>query len=419
MRTITLIQNYWHKLLTNPLLVGSVIMFVGANVHNAGQLLYHYLAINLLSRAHYGDLAAMIAIFSYLGIVQQSLGLSVVKFIASEKDEKESHGHSKAIFFWSIWVAGAMALIILTLAPLISKFLQIGQPGAVYLFAPVVFITFVTNTGRSLLQGVVRFFQLATSMIVEVLVKIISTIVLVKLGYELFGAVIGLLIGAAVGLGVVWLSLKDNLKGARKTMLSIVPLLKYSLPVMVQSIAMTAMYSTDIILVKHFFQPDIAGSYAALSKFGTIALFVSSPIATVMFPLVAKKHSHGEPYHKVFYLSLASITIISSVVVIIYKLFGSLIADTLTKGKYVEESYLLWWFGLYMLLLGVAVLFTQFYLSIGQTKTVWLFAIAAILQVVLIWFFHSELVSIIQSSVVSAALLVLCLSIYFLYHDHK
>lgn len=394
-------------------------MFIGTNTHNLGQLLYHYLAINLLSKAEYGDLAALVSIFGLVAIVQQSLALAIVKFIASSKDEAEAKNLSRWFFLWGLRVAGALAVFIIIIAPFLSDFLHISQRIAVYLFAPTVAVAFVSNTGRALLQGFVKFIQLSGSMVVEVTFKIVFTVTFLFLGYALLGAVIGLLVGVIVGLFVVWVSLKSRLKGEREPILRLKAIFRYSLPVLAQSIAVTSMVSTDLLLVKHFFHPDIAGAYAALAKFGTISLFAAAPITQVMFPLIAKKHSHGEPYHRIFYLSLLMISFVSALIVSMYYFFGYWIVEFLTSGKYVQESYLLWRLGLYMFLLGLAMLFTQFYLSVGKTRIVWVFAAAAFLQAVLILFFHGTLLSVVQVSIISAALLVISLSIYFPYHDKQ
>ena len=143
MRLATAVKNHFKRMFENPLLWGSLVMFVGTNIHNTGQLLYHYLAINLLSKAHYGDLAALVSIFGLLAIIQQSLGLAVVKFIASTKDDREASNLARWIFFWSTWVAAGTALLIFVLSPFLSQFLHISQSQAVYLFTPVIFIGFI------------------------------------------------------------------------------------------------------------------------------------------------------------------------------------------------------------------------------------------------------------------------------------
>ena len=59
------------------------------------------------------------------------------------------------------------------------------------------------------------------------------------------------------------------------------------------------------------------------------------------------------------------------------------------------------------------MLFTQFLLSIGKTKIIILFALAALLQIGLILLFHGSLLTVIQMSIISASLLDIALLVYF------
>ena len=69
----------------HPLFAGSMVMVVGSNLFNFGQFIYHFLAGRMLGKVYYGDVAAIIAILALVGIVQLSLNLAVVKFVAVEK----------------------------------------------------------------------------------------------------------------------------------------------------------------------------------------------------------------------------------------------------------------------------------------------------------------------------------------------
>ena len=60
----------------------------------------------------------------------------------------------------------------------------------------------------------------------------------------------------------------------------------------------------DLILVKHFFSDQDAGVYATLSILGKIIYFAASPVASVMFPIVAGKHAKGEKYFEFLLMSL-------------------------------------------------------------------------------------------------------------------
>lgn len=394
-------------------------MVVGTNLHNAGMLIYHFLAGRLLGADYYGDLAALISIFGLLSIVQISFGLTLVKFIASSKDSEEANNLAKWAYSFSIWAGIIVTVLLFLLSLNIASFLHIKQKEAVYLFIPVVFLSFASNTGRALLQGFLKFGHYVLSLIVEVGLKIIFTIVLILLGYALAGAMVALFIGVLSGLFIVWLSLRGKISGEKGKIPKLFPILRYSLPVFIQSLALTSMYSADILLVKHFFSGEEAGLYAALAKLGTISFFIGSPITSAMFPLIAKKHSHGEKYHKVFYLSLFTIVAISAVVVLSYALFPVFLVGTLFGSGFLAGAPILWWFSVYMFFLGISVVFTQFYLSIGKTRVVWLFALAASLQILLIWFIHPTLLRVIQVSIISSALLAASLLIYFPYHDKR
>ncbi|MBI2268203.1 MAG: oligosaccharide flippase family protein [Candidatus Blackburnbacteria bacterium] len=410
---------YFLSLAGSSFFAGSIIMVLGTNFHNLGQLVYHFLAGRLLGKVFYGDLAALISIFGLLAIIQQAFGLTIIKFVASAKSPEEANNFTKWVWFWSIWVGVIVFVLLLFSSPFIVQFLNISQPQVIYIFIPVVLVGFISNTGRALLQGFTRFTQFVVSMVAEVGAKIVAMVLLVYLGYSLFGAVAALPVGAVVGFVIVWLGLRKNLKGPRAKMPNLSPLFAYSFPVFIQSIALTSMYSSDILLAKHFFTAEQAGLYAALAKLGTIAFFSSSPITSVMFPIIARNHTHGQPYHRIFYLSVALVTLISLAVIISYIFLSGFIIGILFGKDFVEGAPILWWFSLYMFLLGVGMLFVHFYLSIGKTKVVWLFAAAALTQIVLILVFHATLLSVIQMSIIAAALLVLGLLLYFPYHHRQ
>ena len=142
-------------------------------------------------------------------------------------------------------------------------------------------------------------------------------------------------------------------------------------------------------------------------------MFCTSPITSTMFPIIAKRFASNLPYLKIFYICFLLVTGISLFVVLIFKLVPDIPISLLNKN---EGQDILWWFGLFMAFLGIALLFEQFYLSIGKTKPVWFFVAAAALQAVFIWFIHPSLFSVVQISVLSTALLNIALFVYFPYY---
>lgn len=407
------------KLIKNPLFTGSMVMIVGSNFYNLAQFAYHFVAGRLLSKAYYGDLATIISLLGLIGIIQIAFSLTIVKFIASNKDKDTSVNLIKWVNYWSILIGLILLVVAALLSPLLIKFLNIQQPIALYLLGPIALLSIVVATQRSILQAELMFNRYVLSLSADAIAKVILAVVFIFLGWAVFGALIAFLIGIIFGIIVASWSLSSYLRGKRGEMPNIAPLLKYSVPVFIQGLALTSMYSTDLLLVKHFFSPSEAGIYAAVAVLGRIAFFAGSPVIQVMFPLVARRFSHGESYHNIFYLSLLLVSGIALSVVFVYFLIPSIPIGLLYGKSYLTGAPLLWWFGIFMTFLILSMLFTQFYLSIGKTKIVWLFVVAATLQPILIWFIHPNLLTVIQLSIFSAALLFFSLLVYFPYHNKK
>lgn len=404
------------KVIANPFFIGSLVMLIGTNIYNAGQFLFHIIAGRVLGKAYYGDIAALINILGIFALVQISLGLTVVRFVAAEKDKKRLSGLVKWAVLWSTIFGLIVAIIILFFAGTISEFLNLSQSQATYYLAPIIFFYAIASITRSVLQGLLRFGWYVISVLSEIGLKLVLTVIFFTAGYAVVGGMMAVLIGVAFSFIIGFLPIKTYFFSKKVIIPDSRSLIKYSIPAFLQGIALTSMYSTDLFLVKHYFNPEVAGLYAGLAKLGSIVFFAVSPIAGVMFPMVAKKQSYGESYHSVFYTSLLLVAGIAALVVLSYFLVPEIFLSAL-GASFLEGAGILWWFGLFMGLLAVAMLLIQFYLSLGKTFIVGFFIAGALLQTVLIIAFHSSLLQVVQVSIFSAALLVIGLLVYFPYHD--
>lgn len=391
-------------------------MVFGSNFYNFGQFVYHFLAGRLLGKAYYGDLAAMVSIIGLISVAQLSFNLTIVKFISSEKTKGAISNLVKWINWWAIWIGGLFALSTLVLSPFIIKFLNLTQPIAFYFLIPALFFFVLASAGRSVLQGLLMFNKYVISLLVEVIVKIVLTVALIFAGFSILGSAGAILASAAAVYLATRIALSSYLAGKRGVKPQVTPLIKYSVPVFIQGLALTSMYSVDLILVKHFFSPGDAGLYAAAAMLGRVVFFGTTPIANVMFPLVSRRYSHGVPYHNIFYLSVLLVSLAVISVVLFYVFFSEFAITILYGPNFLGGAGLVLWFGVFMGLLVLSMLFTQFYLSIGRTKIVLLFAVASVLQAVLIWLIHPSLLAVVQISIVTAALLLISLCVYFPYH---
>lgn len=394
-------------------------MVAGINLYSVGQFLFHSIALRELGEVYYGDLAAIISIMSIVGILQLAFSLTIVKFVSGHKEQEELRNFSAWINWWSILLGATLGGILLLASPLLSVFLKLHQSASIYLLPLIVVPATLIGSSRAILQGLLRFNHLVLSLMAEIILKITLTFFLVWLGYAVFGAIVAVLVGIVGSYLLTRFFLRDVLIKKRGKRPQIGSLLRFSLPVFVQGAALTSMYSTDILLVKHFFSAQEAGVYASVAALGRIAFFVSTPVASVMFPIVSRRLSETQPYKKVFLSSVVITLVLSFSVVLAFKLFPQIFLAIFSGHVLKESIELLWWFALFAGLLSLASLFAQFYFSVGKTKIAWVFALGAILQVLVIWIAHSSLLEVIKVSIGVTSLLTFFLSIYFPYHDRK
>ncbi|CAN5347791.1 oligosaccharide flippase family protein [soil metagenome] len=407
------------KILNHPLFSGSILMISGNMFANILNYLYQLLMGRNLGIVGYGELSSVFAIFYIITIVPVSASPSIIKFISTTKNHNEAAYVYKEIQKLILKLGIALAIIVFLISPLLANFLHV-QITEILIIVPVVFFSLITIVNQSLLQGVLKFWGNVGPNILSSLSKLIFGLIFVAIGWRVFGAVFGVLVGTVFAY-LYSLYLKNsfikNLKP--KGNFDLHKFLKYSLPVLIFSLAFTSFFTMDLILVKHFFTDIQAGVYATLSILGKIIYFAAAPIASVMFPLVAGKHSRGEKYFQLLLISLLITVFVSLGIVGVYALFPNLIISMFVKTNNSVPPSLLVWMGLFICFYTVSFFMVNFFLSIDKTKIVIIPLIFAALQIILIIMFHSSLLLVIQVSLILMILLFVILFSYLVYNRFK
>jgi len=400
-------------ILKNPVFFSSAIMVLGSNATNFLNYVYHFVIGRLLGPSSYGELVALISLIGLLGILPTSLNLVVIKFVSSAKNEKEIKNLAGWFQEKTFLTSLLMFVLVVLASGIISNFLKIQDTLLVIIAASTFLFSLPTLLNRSILQGILKFKEYVFSMLAENSIKLILGGVFVYLGFSVLGALVGLLISMAIGLIISRNYIKDFFGKNKADSPKISPLLIYSIPVILYSLAQTSFYTTDLILVKHFFSSHDAGIYASLSTLGKIIFFGTAPIGAVMFPFISNRQSKGKNYLKIFLISLLLTLAVSLIILMLYLLAPILVINILYGSLYTGADNLLIWFGVFIALFSLVNLFVSFYLSIGKIRIVALPIIAAMLQAVAIWFYHQDLKEVIFVSIIITALLLLSLFVYF------
>jgi len=302
------------SLLQNPLLSGSMVMIFGTNLSNFFAYIYHVIFGRLLGPESYGTLAASLAFIGFVSSAVTFFSIVIVKFVsAADAKHKES---LLQWFFRKATIIGAVVCIISTLlTPWLSAFFHIDSR-ILLLSGPIFVVTLLSLVFKSHLQGILKFTQFVIVLNTEMIGRLVFALLFVYIGWDVFGAIVGLLVSLVVGALLGRFYLKHHvIWKVPKYPVDSKEIATYSLPILVSSFATNSLLLSDVLLIKHFFNPRDAGIYASIATIGKIVFYAAAPLNAVMFPMVSQKHANGEKYMKVF-LSSIGLTLAMSVSVL-------------------------------------------------------------------------------------------------------
>lgn len=411
------LKDLLRRFFKSRLVISSLIMSFGAIIGGFVNYLYHLLMGRMLGPADYGLLVSLISLFSLLIIPSSSIGLVIVKFVSFFKGKKEFAAISilfKKITKKLLPFSLLFFLIFLMMSPIIISFLHLSSFLPLIIILIIILITIFSTINKAFLQGLLRFGWLTASGILEVLIKLLVAVIFVTWGFKVNGALFGLVLGGIIALFFTFVPLRSFFKTKRENLkINTKEILNFSVPVFFFTLSFTSLYTSDVILVRHFFPEQQTGFYAALSTLGKIIYFLAGPIISVMFPMISERHANGGKYKNLLLLSLGLVVIICLFGISFYFFLPSFIIRIFYGQPYLSVAPFLGFFAVFLSLYTLCFLFVSFFLSIHKTKVVILPIVAAILQIVLIWFLHQTLLGVVLISIGITALLLISLLLYW------
>lgn len=408
------------RLMSHPLIKGSAIVVLGTLAANFFNFLYNLFMSRNLSIEDYGTLASLISLVSLPILISNAITPTVVKFAGSYFATKKFdllRGFYIKITKLYLFISISLAVIFFIFINQVSNFFHITDLTILFTTIFIMVIAFMGAINMAFLQAKLAFgFQVIVNL-VNALVKLAVGFVAVLSGFAVGGATFSLLLAGIVGYLISFVPLKFVFDKKMKTpSLETRSLFSYGITSALTTFGLTIFITADVILVKHFFDPFLAGLYAGLSLIGRVIFYISSPIGTVMFPLIIQKHSRNESFVNTLRLALFFVLAPSILLTGCYFLFPEFfIIFFLKKTEYLAIQPYLGYFGIYICLYGFAYILSMFYLSIKKTK-IYIFVLgAALLQVLLIIFFHESIAQILNILIGTMAVLVILLALYYPY----
>lgn len=183
-------------------------------------------------------------------------------------------------------------VIVIILAPVLSDFFLNSSEFIFLIILNFIFAAFtnIMNLFRSALQGLYFFGKMAIITIVFVSISRFLAIFLGIINMGLMGVIIGYVIGALVAASLSVLFLRGKLPETKETF-PIKPLLVFSIPLLLTSLASFFVQWADIVILTSLTHDlSLVGIYhIVVNSVGTFSIFYL-PITTTVFPSISAEY---------------------------------------------------------------------------------------------------------------------------------
>lgn len=413
--------------LKHPLALSSFLVFGSTLLGNIFAYLFNLFAARLLGPSDYGVLAAVIALIGVSGVFSMALSVTVTKFVSSHKGKNESQKVSDLVINLTkvFFILGLLVLLFVVLFnSRLATFFNIPYKTSLIFVGIMIFVSNLLTINTAALTGLQKFSAFAFLSFGQTFLKFVLGLGLILAGLRVDGAVLAITLTAVLTYFLTFWPLKNILTfNLKKPELPWRSLMKYSLPAIFSMWGITSLASTDVVLVKKFFDPHSAGIYSFVSLIGRVIFFASGSVTSVMFPLVSERQAGGRKYKHLLYYSLLLIFIVSMFINAFYFLFPKFTISFFTgfgKTDYHLGSAYVGFLGLYYVFFSLSNSLTIYFLSVQKTLVASIPpALIALLQIALISQFHQNYLQVIFSSIICAALLLSFYLLYLFFYDRQ
>src|SRR5207253_1965077 len=144
-----------------------------SNSVNFLNYLYNLIMARMLGPSGIGELAALISLSGLIGAIPASINLVVIKYVSSAKTEEETGILISWIKREVMKISLFLVLFVILISPFITSFLHISKLMYLIFIAISFLFSIPSLLNKSILQGLLKFKEMITSMFMENTVKLL------------------------------------------------------------------------------------------------------------------------------------------------------------------------------------------------------------------------------------------------------
>lgn len=332
------------------------LAFAGSSVLNLAGFVFHVIASRALGPQGYGTLYTVVSV-AVIATLPAALVAPAISRLAAEsnaRDAARTNRLARALFDGVALVALAYVGGFLAMGAPLGAVLHV-PPWTLWAAGPLAASMCASAAFRALAQGAHRFGAYSLSASGEGIAKVLGIAVLIALGMRLPAAIFGFFAGALCGalLAIApWLRAAKT--PAREGDYDRARIARAGFGAAAMVVALSAMGSVDVVLVKHYFGAQEAGIYAATALVGKIVLYLVGFVPVVLLPAVTASHTAGERSASTLYGALGAYAVIAVASVTIIGAAATGLLHVLVGHAFDAAAPLLLWYAGAMALLALA-----------------------------------------------------------------
>ena len=274
----------------SKLVGGSLVMLAGTVLVALLNFGFNIAVGRMLGAAAFSQAAAAVTLLMLVSCLTLAFQMVCAKFVA-RNTTFSAKSHVYRSLLRRAWGVGlSIGVVLILFSRQVAEWLRMPSPVLVIVLAVGMAFYVPLGVRRGGMQGVYRFQRLSLNYVLETLVRFLATLVLIGMGYGILGAVLALSISvlAAYCFPPTPIELREQPKAGIPASFG------EGTQAIIFFVGQVIINNIDILMVKHFFPPDVAGLYAAVALVGRVLYIASWQVVSAMFPIAAAGKSESE-----------------------------------------------------------------------------------------------------------------------------
>ena len=391
----------------------NLVLFLGGFTAGIGGFVYHAVAGRTLGPRQYGEVAALVGLYTVGSVANLTLVLVLARY-AANLDAAGRPGAVRHIVRRSsqLLAVPTVAFFLLTaaLAIPVARFENFDSPVPVIWLGLAIAAYCYTAVPRGILQGTQRFTALSANLGLELVVRVASLAVLLAVGLAVTGSMISMLVGVTVAYTAGMWVLRDLFKVEREPV-RMRAMTSFGLTAAAGTLGIMLLYTLDVVLAEHYLNKFDGGIYGSLNKIEVIIYYGTLSVSQVLFPRVVEAIATRRHPARLLLLSAGLMTVLGLGAVVVFGLTGGLVASLLFGSKFSAAQPYVLTMGLIGLGLSLDNLLVQFLMAVNDRVFIPILGAGCVLLVTLIALFHGGLTQIVGAVLVTIFVLLPVLAI--------